>query len=289
MSPPRLKPTPDDLTLWPVLLARDPSSPSGLCWRERPLSAFKSEHDWDAWTRKWAWKPAGTCRDGIWRVMIGERKFIAEVIVAELESMGDDTLRPDAAALADASGGTLADIIEDARRDTGSILALLGERSIEGKLSNPRMALRKVKGAEQGVEFPFEPREVVVGETDGGRPIKTFVIDWRADPHSAPAKRAWPKSLVIFKRALDKTLGDRGRRLRPFLDGPEVLAVPAAAVRAEFLKAYPAESDDPKAKAKTKAKAFERAIKQAVEENLVCARELEAESFDTFYWRLDVK
>jgi hypothetical protein len=98
MTPPRLKPTPDDLARWPVLLARDPESPSGLCWRDRPVSLFKSEHDWDSWTRKWAWKPAGTCADGIWRVMIGGRKFIAKVIVAALERSGPDTLRPDAVA-----------------------------------------------------------------------------------------------------------------------------------------------------------------------------------------------
>jgi hypothetical protein len=173
-----------------------------------------------------------------------------------------------------------------------TILALLGERSIEGKLSNPRMALRKVKGGEQGVVFPFEPREVIVGETGGGKPIRTFVIEWQApaDQDSAfGTPKPWPKSLLIFKRALDKTLGERGKRLRPFPDGPEVLAVAAAAVRAEFVKAYPVENEEPKAKAKAKAKAFERAIKQAIDANLVCARDLEPENFDTFYWRLDVK
>ena len=90
-----------------------------------------------------------------------------------------------------------------------TILALLGERSLEGKLSNPRMALRKVKGAEQGVEFPFEPREVVVGETKAGTPLKTFVIDWRSaaadqeTPQQGTTSRLWPKSLLIFKRALE--------------------------------------------------------------------------------------
>jgi hypothetical protein len=52
-------------------------------------------------------------------------------------------------------------------------------------------------------------------------------------------------------------------------------------VRAEFVKAYPADNAD------TKGKAFERAIKQAVEAGLVCAREIDAESFKTFVWRLD--
>jgi hypothetical protein len=172
-----------------------------------------------------------------------------------------------------------------------TILALLGERSLEGRLSNPRM----VKGAETGVEFPFEPREVVVGETKDGKPIKTFVIEWRTRGDQEPARsgkpslKVWPKSLLIFKRALDKTLGDSGKRMRPFPDGPEVLAVQLGTVRAEFLKVYPAENEDAKAKAKTKTKAFERAIKQAEEASLICAREIDAEDFKTFLWRLDVK
>lgn len=94
---------------------------------------------------------------------------------------------------------------------------------------------------------------------------------------------------MIFKRALDKTLSDVGKRMRPFHDGPEVLAAPAGAVRAEFLKAYPTEAADPKLKAKAKAKAFERAIKQAVAVNLVCSRDLAAHDFETFYWRIDVE
>ena len=170
-----------------------------------------------------------------------------------------------------------------------TILALLGERSIEGKLSNPRMALRKVKGAEQGIEFPFEPCEVIVGETRTGKPLKTFIIDWRSTFNHGGVQtgkpsppKAWPKSLRIFKRALDKTLGDSGKRLRPFLDGPEVLAVASETVRAEFLKAYPDDSAN-----NTKGKAFKRAIVRAVEAGVICAREIDAENFKTFLWRLD--
>ena len=54
----------------------------------------------------------------------GQRaEVLAEDIVAALEAMGDDTLRPDDDALANGSGGTLADILEDARRDTGMALS----------------------------------------------------------------------------------------------------------------------------------------------------------------------
>ena len=122
MSPPRLKPSADDLKCWRALLARDPAAPSGLCWRDRPHSMFKLESDWAAWTAKWAWQPAGTCQQGVWRVMIGGRKFIAEVIIAALEIMGEDTIRSEDDALDETSGGTLADILESARRDLGMSL-----------------------------------------------------------------------------------------------------------------------------------------------------------------------
>jgi hypothetical protein len=165
-----------------------------------------------------------------------------------------------------------------------TILALLGERSLEGKLSNPRMALRKVKGAEQGVEFPFEPRLVTVGERDDGRPITTYVIDWQSpadQTFSIKKQKPWPTSLRIFQRALDKTLGDRGKRIRPFADGPEVLATPVEAVRTEFLKAHPGENKE------SRAKAFKRALIRADEVGLICAREIEGA--ETFVWRMDVK
>jgi AAA domain len=202
----------------------------------------------------------------------------AEVLVVAVDHFGKDV----------STGTRNASSKEDA---ADTILALLGERTLEGRLTNPRMATRKVKGAEQGVEFPFEPREVIVGETKAGNPIKTFVVEWRASGDGLAKKpvKAWPRSLLIFKRALDKTLDESGKRVRPFLDGAEVLAVPTAALRAEFMKTYPADNADPKAQAKARAKAFERAIKQAVEDNLVCAREIEAEKFETFYWRMDVK
>jgi hypothetical protein len=189
-----------------------------------------------------------------------------EILIVVIDHFGKDV----------STGTRNASTKEDA---ADSILALLGERSLEGKVSNPRMALRKVKGSEQGVIFSFEPREVVVGETDGGKPIKTYVIDWRApvnEEAARPAKsktRAWPQSLLIFKQVLDRSLCDCGKRIRPFLVDPEVLAVRSSTVRTEFLKTYPAEN------AKAKEQAFGRAIKRAVAMGLVCTRTVEGEPF----------
>jgi hypothetical protein len=118
-----------------------------------------------------------------------------------------------------------------------------------------------------------------------GLGLSDFDFAWQAGEQeavrTAKSPKAWPKSLLIFKRALDKTLDESGKLLKPFSDGPEILAVASATVREEFLKTYPHEN------AKTKGKAFERAIKQAVEANLACAREIDAEGFKTFLWRLD--
>ena len=54
--------------------------------------------------------------------MVNKRKFIAEDIIAALETMGEDTLRSEGDALDETSGGTLADILESARRDLGMTL-----------------------------------------------------------------------------------------------------------------------------------------------------------------------
>jgi hypothetical protein len=175
----------------------------------------------------------------------------------------------------DVSTGTRNASSKEDAADT--ILACLGERSIEGRVTNPRAALRKVKGAETGVVFPFETREVVVGETKDGRSISTYAIDWRGGasegddaPKGKPAKK-WSKGLRIFKRAFENKLADSGKRLRPFIDGPEVLAVSRETVRAEFVKAHPSDNR------KTKNTAFERAIKDAVDAGLICTREIDEE------------
>ena len=183
----------------------------------------------------------------------------------------------------DISTGTRNSSAKEDAADT--ILALLADRALEGTVTNPRMAIRKVKGSAQGIVINFTPREVIVKENKDGALIKTLVIDWMlTDDQRAPAtKKAWSKALLIFKRALDKTLGDNGRRLRPFPDGPEVLAVLVETLRAEFMKASPSPTQ------KAKDKAFERALDKAAQEGLTCVREIDAESFKQFIWRLDVK
>jgi hypothetical protein len=172
----------------------------------------------------------------------------------------------------DASTGTRNASTKEDTAD--SVLALLGERELNGLVTNPRMALRKVRGGPSGIEIPFRVREVLIDE------FKTLVVDWTQEELAASHKRQWPKSLVVFKRVLDAMLEERGKRIRPFIDGPEVLAVEREAVRQEFHKAYSADS------LKAKAMAFKRSVERASQLSLMCSREVDGQEI---YWRLDVK
>jgi hypothetical protein len=69
--------------------------------------------------------------------------------------------------------------------------------------------------------------------------------------------------------------------MRPFSDGPEVLAAKRESVKAEFLKSYPADSD------KAKGMAFLRCEKLALAGGLMAMRTLGAEEeAATYFWRL---
>ena len=80
-----------------------------------------------------------------------------------------------------------------------AILACLGERDNEGNVSNHRLAITKLRNGPTGRVIPFELRQT---ETQFG---VTCVVDWRLTTvEAAPVEKpkAWPKSLVIFRRAL---------------------------------------------------------------------------------------
>jgi hypothetical protein len=161
-----------------------------------------------------------------------------------------------------------------------AVLALIGDRTTEGAVSNMRLAIRKSRDGETGIQIPFRGRPVEL-ESGGG----TLVIEWEATDDTQPqkAKTRWSKSLIIFKRALDFALADAGKRVRPFgMNGPEVLAADREAVRAEFLKTYP--GDTPKAKRES----FLRCEKDAVARGLIANRDLTVDGRPmTVFWLIN--
>jgi hypothetical protein len=172
----------------------------------------------------------------------------------------------------DPSTGTRDSSVKESDVDT--VLALLGERSLSGEVDNPRMAVRKVRGAATGQVIPFTTRkiEIVDASARRGKIIEsTLVIDFAeaAEPAQAARKRErWPKSLSLFKRALDASLEQFGQDIRPFVDGATVHAVTRDRVREEFLASYPADGSE------AKRKAFFRTERDAVTRGLLAVREL---------------
>jgi hypothetical protein len=193
----------------------------------------------------------------------------AEVLVVAVDHFGKDV-----------STGTRNSSVKEDSVD--AVLALLADRDLAGKVENQRLAIRKVRGAPTGQEIHFETRRVTVGENSGTE-IHTLVVDWiKADDPTAPKPKAarWPKSLIIFRRALEFALTDTGQRMRPFTDGPEVLAAKRDVVRAEFMRIYPADSR------KAKGEAFRRCERDAVTGRLITSREVGVENADTYFWLL---
>jgi hypothetical protein len=137
----------------------------------------------------------------------------------------------------DVSTGTRNSSVKEAHVD--AVLALLGERDVAGTVSNPRMAIRKLRGGPTGAEIKFSKRDVTF-ECEG-KAHTSLVIDWDPQDDAAenvPKHPKVSKALKIFKRALDTMLADAGRTIRPWLDGPEVRAVNRERVREEFYKIY---------------------------------------------------
>jgi AAA domain-containing protein len=59
------------------------------------------------------------------------------------------------------------------------VLACLGDKQLSGSVTNTRLAVRKVRGGQQGWEVPFTARPVDHPEPDeDGEPITTLVVDW---------------------------------------------------------------------------------------------------------------
>src|SRR5262249_38139346 len=143
------------------------------------------------------------------------------------------------------------------------IVAMLGDRSTSGEVTNTRLALRKRRGGPNGEEHPFTARKVDMDPDQFGKPQSTLVLDWGATQTSqATAKERWSKSLRLLRQVLMTMLAYHGRNCQPYADGPTVRACDIALVRQEFCRQYLADGDE-KEKAHARRQAFYRAIKAA--------------------------
>ena len=175
------------------------------------------------------------------------------------------------------------------REDAGDVVwVCLGEREVSGNAVNTRLAVRKHKGGEQGLEFPFTLRTVEEPEPDeDGDPITTKVVDWLPagatgggaprpprDPWAEPKRQDQKTAVLRLKRILMEVLADQGVDLPIPPDGPIVRMVDQAIVRAEFYIHTPVDGT-PEQKRKARHMQFSRALAWAEERQLIGVEEID--------------
>ena len=155
-----------------------------------------------------------------------------------------------------------------------AVLALLGERDAAGTISNPRMAIRKVRGGPTGGEIRFTPRVAQIGE-DGAE--TTIVIDWpEQEQSSAAAASGWRRDGRQLRVALEKALERSGRSIVPRADEEPVRAVLRDELREEF---YHLRAGD---NVETRRKAFARLLQAARSNGLVVCPEVDGSDWVGF-------
>jgi hypothetical protein len=173
----------------------------------------------------------------------------------------------------DISTGTRGSSVKEGSADV--VLALLGDKSMSGEVTNTRLAIRKRRGGSNGQEIPFKPRVVDMGTDDRGVPMTTLVIDWNATAETADTTQTdprWSKSLRLLRQVIMTVMVDHGRETRPFHDGPSVRAVDVEIARQEFYRSYLAEGDTEAKKQTSRRQAFHRATTAARNKDLITTR-----------------
>jgi hypothetical protein len=84
--------------------------------------------------------------------MVMLARLVRELLIMVIDRFGEDV-----------STGTRNSSAKEDNAD--AVLAVLGERSIEGLVSKPRMALRKTRGGATGTVTPFQVTTVDVDGT----------------------------------------------------------------------------------------------------------------------------
>jgi hypothetical protein len=172
----------------------------------------------------------------------------------------------------DVNVGTRGNSAKEGHAD--AVLALLGDRQLNGTITNTRLAVRKLREGSSGLELPFAPKVVPIGTDEDGEPITRVVINWDKQTAAKPDDTGWSKSLQLLRRILMTILADAGNNVTPFADGPVVRAVDLKLIRTEFYKQYPADGDV-KQKADVRRQAFNRVVKDAQAKTLIATREVD--------------
>jgi len=155
-----------------------------------------------------------------------------------------------------------------------AVLGILADKTIEGEITNRRMAVAKLRGGAGGAVTPFKLRQVPIGRFDG----TTCVVDWQAVDVTAPPtakveKSAWSGNAKVLKNAIERAMLDHGRLMQPYPDMPGQKCVEHQRVRDGFYAIYAADTQD------AKKHAFRRYWDGAVAKGLVASHSVAGTDF----------
>jgi hypothetical protein len=160
------------------------------------------------------------------------------------------------------------------------VIACLGDRSVTGRIANPRIAIRKLRGGATGAETEYALRVVDLGTDEDREQITTCFVEWSPvtvgpAPNAGKGKE-WPKRATLFRAALLHTLELYGRDVIPFEGQPLVRAVELDKVREEFAKRSPLDDDGQRNSQLSKRRqVFRRSRAEAEARGLIGCRDIE--------------
>jgi hypothetical protein len=167
--------------------------------------------------------------------------------------------------------GTRGSSAKESAVDT--VLAALGSRSLNGTVTETRLALRKQRDGISGLELPYTAEVIETGRDEDGDPITAIALSWNEPTITSAPEERWPKSLRTFRRILASALSTGGQEIQS--DESIVWAVRMDVVRLEFYRQYTSEGETEKQRKEARRKAFSRVVKEAQERNLLGGREID--------------
>jgi hypothetical protein len=162
---------------------------------------------------------------------------------------------------------------------------MLCERN-EGELSSA-LTLQKLKDDESNVKLTARLARIVIGQDEDGDDVSTLVVSEVGDgaevQGAARPSKSIPRSQRLLMDVVALAIEEAGEDFRPFdTSGPLVRGAPDDAIRRRYY-ARVAEEAKPEEKkdqlADRQRKAFNRALKSALDAKTLCARERKGERY----------